>query len=88
LVSLLYENDRAYNAFPSGHTYNTSLIALFWWRWYPRYRWLWAAIALVVLASTLFTRQHNIPDLIGGVAFACTGYLVGLRWAARRLSRR
>ena len=80
--------DRANNAFPSGHTYNTILIALFWWRWRPRQRLLWAAVSLVVLLSTLYTRQHNIPDLIGGVAFACTGYAVGLRWAARRSSGR
>jgi membrane-associated phospholipid phosphatase len=88
LVGLLYENDRVNNAFPSGHTYNTILIALFWWRWYPRQRWLWAMIALVVLLSTLFTRQHNTPDLIGGMAFAYTGQHLGLWWAARRSSGR
>jgi membrane-associated phospholipid phosphatase len=88
LVGLLYDNDRANNAFPSGHTYNTILIALFWWRWRPRQRLLWATVSLVVLLSTLYTRQHNIPDLIGGVAFACTGYAAGLRWAALRSSGR
>jgi membrane-associated phospholipid phosphatase len=83
LVRLLYENDRVNNAFPSGHTYTTVLIALFWWRWYPRQRWLWATIAVVVLLSTLFTRQHNIPDLFGGIAFAYLGYRLGLWWARR-----
>ena len=40
LVATLYENDRVNNAFPSGHTYNSVMIALFWSRWYPRQRWL------------------------------------------------
>jgi membrane-associated phospholipid phosphatase len=84
-INLLYANDRVNNAFPSGHTYNTVLIALYWRHWYPRWRWLWLAITVVVLLSTLFTRQHNIPDLIGGIVFACLGYGLGRWWAARRL---
>ncbi len=83
LMRLIYSNDRAYNAFPSGHTYTTVLIGLFWWRWQPRWRWLWVAIAALILLSTLFTRQHNLPDLAGGIAIAGLGYAFGL-WAAAR----
>ena len=84
LLAALYENDRVNNAFPSGHTYNTVLIALFWSRCYPRQRWLWLTITVVVLLSTLFTRQHNLPDLLGGIVFAWLGYRLGLWWMARR----
>jgi membrane-associated phospholipid phosphatase len=84
MVQILYENDRVNNAFPSGHTYNTVLIALFWWRWRPRQRWLWLAITAVVLLSTLYTCQHNLPDLGGGIVFAWLGYRFGLWWVARR----
>jgi membrane-associated phospholipid phosphatase len=83
LVAMLYENDRVNNAFPSGHTYNSVLIALYWSRWYPRRRWLWWAITATILLSTLFTRQHNLLDLIGGIAFAWLGYRLGLWWVAR-----
>jgi membrane-associated phospholipid phosphatase len=83
-IQILYQDDRANNAFPSGHTYNTVMIALFWWRWHPRQRWLWFAITTVVLLSTLFTRQHNLPDLAGGIAFAWLGYRFGLWWVGRR----
>lgn len=83
LVALLYRGDRVNNAFPSGHTYNTVMIALYWWRWKPRQRWLWLTITIVVLLSTLFTRQHNLPDLIGGIVFAWLGYHFGLWWVAR-----
>ncbi len=42
LVRSIYSNDRLNNAFPSGHVYTTMLIALFWWDWRPKLRWLWA----------------------------------------------
>lgn len=83
-MRLLYANDQVNNAFPSGHTYNTVLIALFWWRWYPQQRWLWLAITIIILLSTLFTRQHNLPDLVGGVVLAWLGYRLGLWWANRQ----
>lgn len=84
LVRFIYGNDRSYNAFPSGHTYTTVLIALFWSRWYPRQRWLWITITVVILFSTLFTRQHYILDLIAGSLLAWAGYRFGLWWVARR----
>ena len=62
VVRTLYSNDEVNNAFPSGHTYNSVLIALFWWRWRPRRRWLWVLITVVIVLSTLFTGQHHLPD--------------------------
>ena len=87
LVASLYENDRVNNAFPSGHTYNSVMIALFWSRWYPRQRWLWFTIAAIVVLSTLFTRQHNLPDLLGGILLAWLGYRFSLWWVARHPGR-
>ena len=84
LVRLIYSSDELYNAFPSGHTYTTMLIVFFWWGWRPRLRWLWASIALVIIFSTLFTGKHNLPDPVGGVAWAWMGYRFGLWWEGRR----
>jgi membrane-associated phospholipid phosphatase len=84
LMRFIYQADRSYNAFPSGHTYTAVLIGLFWWRWHPRQRWLWAAITVITVLSTLFTRQHNLPDLIGGAVLAATGYCLGI-WLVSRL---
>jgi membrane-associated phospholipid phosphatase len=81
LLRTLYANDHVNNAFPSGHTYTTLLIVFFWWNWQPHLRWLWLAIAVIVLASTLFTGQHNLPDLAGGVFWAWMGYRFGQWWA-------
>jgi membrane-associated phospholipid phosphatase len=73
LVIFIYGNDKPYNALPSGHTYTTLIISIFWFNWIPKQRLLWVAITIVVILSTLFTKQHAILDLITAVilAFFC-----------------
>lgn len=78
LLNWIYAKDYMYNAFPSGHVYITTLIALFWSQWFPRWRWLWAATVVIVALATLFTHQHYLPDPIGGLALAWFGYRIGL----------
>jgi membrane-associated phospholipid phosphatase len=78
LLNWVYTNDYMYNAFPSGHVYITTLIALFWSRWFPQWRWPLAATVVVVTLATLFTHQHYMPDPIGGLALAWFGYRIGL----------
>jgi len=41
LLNWIYTKDHMYNAFPSGHVFITTLIALFWSHWFPQWRWLW-----------------------------------------------
>jgi membrane-associated phospholipid phosphatase len=84
LIRLIYRNDRLHNAFPSGHTYTTMLIVFFWWSWKPHLRWLWAAAGVIVILSTLFTGQHNLPDPVGGLLWAWAGYRFGQWWVDRR----
>jgi membrane-associated phospholipid phosphatase len=78
LLNWIYANDYTYNAFPSGHVYITTLIAFFWSRWFPRWRWLWAGTVVIIILATLFTGQHYLPDPIGGLALAWLSYRVGL----------
>lgn len=78
LLNWVYTNDYMYNAFPSGHVYITTLIALFWSRWFPKWRWLWIATVIIIALATLFTHQHYLPDPIGGLALAWFGYRIGL----------
>jgi len=83
LLRFIYANDHVNNAFPSGHTYNTILIILFWWNWRPCLRWWWTVVACLVLLSTLFTGQHNLLDLVGGILWAWMGYRFGLCYASK-----
>jgi membrane-associated phospholipid phosphatase len=84
LLNWIYANDYSYNAFPSGHVYITTLIALFWSLWFPKWRWLWIATVIIVAFATLFTHQHYLPDPIGGLALAWFGYRIGLWCMADR----
>jgi len=81
LLRTIHENWGRYDAFPSGHVYITTLLALFFGRWYPRYKLLWLVVLVVVSLSTLFTGQHYILDVLGGYLAALSGYYFGLWWA-------
>jgi len=37
---------------------------------YPKYTLVWFAIAALIIISTLFTKQHNILDVLLGIVFA------------------
>jgi membrane-associated phospholipid phosphatase len=81
LLRMLHTKWGRYDAFPSGHIYLTTLLVLFFSRWYPRQRFVWIFTLLIVSLSTLFTHQHYIVDVLGGYAVAFTGYHFGLWWA-------
>jgi membrane-associated phospholipid phosphatase len=80
LLRILHTKWGRYDAFPSGHIYITTLLTLFFSRWYPRHTVLWILILVVVSFSTLFTGQHYIADVLGGYAVALSGYHFGLWW--------
>ena len=81
LLRYIHETWGRYAALPSGHVYITALLALFLSRWYPRQKLLWVLILILVSLSTLFTAQHYILDVIGGLLVALAGYRFGLWWA-------
>jgi membrane-associated phospholipid phosphatase len=78
ILQMVYRNDNIYNAFPSGHVYQTALICLFYNRLYPNHPWVWIGTVVIVALSTLFTRQHNLIDPLGGLVIAWLGYRFGL----------
>jgi len=80
LLRFIHENAGRYSALPSGHIYITALLALFYSLWYPRYKSLWILILVIVSLSTLFTAQHYVLDILGGLLVAWVGYYVGLKW--------
>ncbi|HRJ43187.1 MAG: phosphatase PAP2 family protein [Caldilineaceae bacterium] len=79
-MRILYATDGVFNAFPSGHVYLTTVLALFFSLWHPRWRWVWAGFVVVVILSTLFTAQHYLPDIFGGLGLAWASYRVGVWW--------
>jgi membrane-associated phospholipid phosphatase len=85
-IAMLYQADKIYNAAPSGHTFYSVLSAIYLSRWKPKLAWVWITGALLILASTLLTRQHNILDLISGLGLALGVYFavryIRSKWTA------
>jgi membrane-associated phospholipid phosphatase len=77
LVSYIYANDRAYNAFPSMHLWLSVTITLYLGRWKPKWRVLLWAATIVIALSTLFSGQHWILDVVGGTLLAVLCYYLG-----------
>jgi membrane-associated phospholipid phosphatase len=88
LLHIIQEDWGRYAALPSGHVYITTLLALFFGRWYPRFKFLWIAIIVIVSLSTLFTGQHYILDVLGGYLVALAGYYFGHWWTGRQGARK
>ena len=73
LTAWLYQIDPAKNLFPSIHcmaSWFCFIGVLADRRIPPRYKAFNCAFALAVCASTLFLKQHCIPDVLAGVALA------------------
>ena len=87
LLRMIHETWGRYSALPSGHVYITTLLVLYYGRWYPRQKFLWALILIVISLSTLFTGQHYILDVLCGYGLAFAGYHFGL-WRAGLLPAR
>jgi membrane-associated phospholipid phosphatase len=77
ILAWVYSTDGAYNAFPSGHVFQTTLMALYLSRMYPRLSWLWGGTTATIVLATLFTHQHYLVDPIGGMLLALAGYWIG-----------
>lgn len=80
LLRIFHEQTGRYAALPSGHVYITTLLVLFFSRWYPQQKFLWVLILIIVSLSTLFTGQHYILDVLGGYLVALAGYYFSLWW--------
>jgi membrane-associated phospholipid phosphatase len=83
----VYSHDGSYDAAPSGHVYMTTLLALFYSLWYPRQKWLWYGILVIVCLSTLFTGQHYILDVVTGLILGIIGYYAGF-WLVDRWDKK
>jgi len=76
-----------YDALPSAHIYITMILALMYSGWYPKQKWLWALIVIIISLSTLFTKQHYILDVLAGYITGWLGYRFGIWWQARSIKR-
>jgi membrane-associated phospholipid phosphatase len=77
LVLNLYENDNPYNCFPSIHVLNSVLIALYTFESEKVSRvnkTICVIIAVSIILSTMFVKQHYFADVIASIIFAFVLY--------------
>lgn len=72
------------DSFPSGHAATICGAMLCLGFVYPKLRWLWAAVALVVSLSRLIVHKHYLGDVVAGAALALAVCLLVRRAADRR----
>ncbi len=66
-IQMLYTHDTQVNCFPSLHGSTSLLSAYALWRAKKKYGYLSLPIAIAVIISTLFVRQHWIADQIAAM---------------------
>ena len=76
---LAYESDIRYNCFPSLHVAQCFIAALVCHRVHRGVGAVAGAWAGLVALSTLFTKQHYVLDVVGGVALAGVAWLFFVR---------
>lgn len=74
LVRFIYRHDAPYNCFPSLHTSLSTVMALYFVFIKNKWAVFFAICSILIILSTLFVKQHYIPDVIGGLILAVTTF--------------
>lgn len=83
LMNLIYGNvDQGGGAFPSAHSSQAVLVALFARLFFPAWRYLFYFLAVMILVSTILCSYHYAIDTAAGAALGFAFY-----WLGRRLYR-
>ncbi len=88
MVRLIYEIDHPYNCFPSLHVALAVLTAYALYRIGPQRVWFYllnGVTLILIVLSTVLTKQHYTPDILGGLAVAGMCWLAAGRLFSGRL---
>jgi membrane-associated phospholipid phosphatase len=88
MIRDVYASDQPYNDFPSLHASLSTIFALHWLRVDRRIGLPIAIWAALIVVSTVFVKQHYVPDVVAGVLLASVTSWWSLRVLAGRGSAR
>jgi membrane-associated phospholipid phosphatase len=72
-----------YQSFPSGHMGATCAVMTVLWIWYPRFRWAYGVVAVVVGAALVAGNYHFLSDVLAGAFVgASIGWMTTAVWEA------
>ena len=83
MIRDVYASDQPYNDFPSLHASLSTIFAIHWLRVDRRLGLPIAVWAALIVVSTVFVKQHYVPDVVAGVLLAS----VTSWWSLRVLVR-
>jgi membrane-associated phospholipid phosphatase len=80
MIRQVYATDNPYNCFPSLHTSLSTILAIHWLRAERRIGILFAVWTALIVASTVFVKQHYVADIASGLllAFSVSGLTMRL----------
>ncbi|GGG05834.1 phosphatase PAP2 family protein [Paenibacillus abyssi] len=90
LVNFIYQSDAPLNCFPSIHCLTSYLLFITVKRdlnLAAPLRILWIVLLWLIIASTVFIKQHSLLDVIGGIVLAEVTYRI-IRYGAASFRRR
>lgn len=77
VINDLYKFDKHdTNGFPSGHVYYSSIISWYLSLAFPQFSFIIFLVGGLIIVSTLFTKQHYIVDVIGGIGLSIFSILI------------
>ena len=76
ILQFIYNSDQPYNGFPSLHSALSAATATYFVCIKSKRAWIAVAIAVLIVASTLFVKQHFIADAISGVILGVVTTLI------------
>jgi membrane-associated phospholipid phosphatase len=83
-VMNVYAVDNAYNDFPSLHTSLSTILAIHWVKVNKTLGIILSIWTALIVASTLFIKQHYIADMLFGLALAFTFALLYIRLIVKK----
>jgi len=69
-------SDGNMGSFPSGHSVQMAAIGTVFWNFYPRWRWVYTSVILVVSTALVAGNWHYMSDVIAGLFVGVTAGLV------------
>ena len=84
MIKDVYASDQPYNDFPSLHASLSTVFAIHWLRVDRRVGLPIAIWAGLIVVSTVFVKQHYVPDVIAGVLLAYVTSRVAVRLLVER----
>lgn len=75
IINFIYCHDGDTNGFPSAHVFSSIIASYYLSLQQTNLTWLFIMCGILISLSTVFTKQHYVLDILGGIIFASLAIL-------------